>query len=52
MTGQKKGLCLLAMLIGWAGLAQANPEDEAAIRAQTMAWAKSYNSGDAKGVVA
>ena len=52
MTRQKKGLWLLAMLIGLAGFAQANPEDEAAIRAQTMAWAKAYNGGDAKGVAA
>jgi uncharacterized protein (TIGR02246 family) len=38
---------------GWtAGLAHAASADEAAIRAQTLAWEKAYNGGDAKGVAA
>lgn len=32
--------------------AYASPADEAALRAQTAAWEKAYNGGDAKGVAA
>jgi uncharacterized protein (TIGR02246 family) len=43
---------MAVLLCALAGVAQASPADEAAIRAQTMAWEKAYNSGDAKGVAA
>jgi len=43
---------LAAGLIALAGIANAAPADEAAIRAQTTTWAKSYNAGDAKAVAA
>jgi uncharacterized protein (TIGR02246 family) len=47
---------LAAGLVVLAGVVQAAPPaagaDEAAIRAQTTAWAKAYNAGDVKGVAA
>lgn len=48
-----RGAAAFAVLFGaFAGIAQASPADETAIRAQTMAWEKAYNAGDAKGVAA
>ena len=41
-----------SLLVVTSGLAQAASPDEAAIRAQTTAWEKAYNGGDAKGVAA
>ncbi len=47
---------LAAGLVALLGFANAAPPaagaDEAAIRAQTLSWAKAYNGGDAKGVAA
>jgi len=40
------------LLLVMSGLAPAASPDEAAIRAQTTAWEKAYNGGDAKGVAA
>ena len=53
-SGSGRWACAgFAVLIGaLAGIADAAPSDEAAIRAQTMAWEKAYNAGDAKGVAA
>ena len=42
---------LVALVMHTQAMAQAGA-DEAAIRAQTTAWAKAYNGGDVKGVVA
>ena len=41
-----------SLLIAVTGTSQAASADEAAIRAQTAAWGKAYNGGDAKGVAA
>jgi ketosteroid isomerase-like protein len=44
---------IFAWLSSMAGFAQAAASaDEAAIRAQSISWAKAYNGGDAKGVAA
>jgi len=47
-------IAMAACLGAMASLAHAAPKnaDEAAIRAQTTAWEKAYNGGDAKGVAA
>lgn len=39
-------------LMGFTQAAQAAGSDAAALRAQTTSWAKAYNAGDVKGVVA
>lgn len=50
----KIGKCswLLATLLVSTGPVGASSADEAAIRAQTIAWGKAYNAGDAAGVAA
>lgn len=56
MIRSKQVSWLAAGLLALAGFANcvsaAESADEAAIRAQTTAWAKAYNGGDAKGVTA
>jgi uncharacterized protein (TIGR02246 family) len=47
-----KGSALAIMALFFSIAAPASPADEAAIRAQTTAWEKAYNAGDAKGVAA
>ncbi len=52
-TTISRGAAAFAVLLGaCVGFAHAASSDEAAIRAQTMAWEKAYNAGDAKGVAA
>lgn len=56
MKRSKSVSWLAVAIVVWAGsatgLAHASPADEAALRAQTAAWEKAYNGGDAKGVAA
>src|SRR5712691_7980672 len=56
MTRFKSLSWLAAGLVALLGFANAAPPaagaDEAAIRAQSLSWAKAYNGGDAKGVAA
>ena len=52
-TTVRLGVAAMAvLLLALAAVAWASPADEAAIRAQTLAWEKAYNAGDAKGVAA
>ena len=52
----KNALWFAVGLVVLAGMAQvasaASGDDEATIRAQSVSWAKAYNGGDVKGVVA
>ena len=48
----KNYLWFVTGLVAVASIAHAAPPDEAAIRAQTLSWAKAYNGGDAEGVAA
>jgi len=52
MTRMSTCSLLLVGLMALSGTVQASEADEAAIRAQTLAWGKAYNAGDAAGVSA